>query len=80
MKTQIKKFYYRDADRIAVAVDCIIFGFEKGSLQILLFKRMIEPFKDRGKLIGGFVDEGENLHSAARRVLHASTGLHNIYI
>ncbi len=80
MKTHVKNIYYRDADRILVAVDCIIFGFEGGNLQILLFKRKVEPFRDRWTLIGDFVNEDESVYNAARRVLLTSTGLSSVYM
>lgn len=75
-----KNIYYHDAPRLMVAVDCIIFGFDEDGLQILLFQRKIEPFKDRWTLIGDFVNEDESVYSAARRVLHTSTGLSNVYM
>ena len=74
----IKK--YRNADSVLLAVDCIIFGFDQGSLKILLIKRQIEPEKGKWSLIGGFMRKNEDLDQAAIRVLHSLTGLHDIYM
>jgi ADP-ribose pyrophosphatase YjhB (NUDIX family) len=71
---------YREASRILVAVDCIIFGFDKNQLKLLLTKRAIEPEKGSWSLIGGFVARDESLDDAAKRVLHKLTGLKNIYM
>jgi hypothetical protein len=36
--------YYAHEPKYNVAVDCIIFGFEEGKLQVLFQHRNIEPF------------------------------------
>lgn len=72
--------YYTSEDKVLLAVDCIIFGFDKHHLKILLVKRNIEPEKGKWSLIGGFLKQDENLDEAAARVLEALTGLHDIYM
>ena len=72
--------FYNNADKVLVAVDCIIFGFYKHELKILLVTRKIEPEKGKWSLIGGFLKEDEDLDQAAVRVLHTLTGLHDIYM
>lgn len=72
--------YYRKEDKVLLAVDCIIFGFDKENLKILLIKRNFEPEKGQWSLIGGFLKKEENLDEAAVRVLHTLTGLHDIYM
>ena len=79
MESHINSFY-QNADKFLVAVDCIIFGFEKQRLKLLLFKRSIEPFKNEWSLIGSFVKDKEAVSAAAKRVLVESTGLQNIYM
>ena len=49
---------YRES-RYAVAVDCIVFGFNGDHLHILLIKRGFEPQKDKWSLEGGFVEKTE---------------------
>ncbi|NNE78175.1 MAG: NUDIX hydrolase [Pricia sp.] len=71
---------YADEDKVLLAVDCIIFGFDKEELKLLLIKRNFEPELGKWSLIGGFLKEEENLDEAAIRVLHHLTGLNNIYM
>ena len=59
--------YYNINPRFYVYVDCIIFGFDDGSLKLLL-------------LMGGFVQDGESVDDAAKRVLAELTGLENVYM
>ncbi len=67
-------------DKILLAVDCIIFGFDHDELKILLIKRNFEPEMGKWSLIGGFLKKEESLDEAASRVLHHLTGLHDIYM
>jgi len=70
---------YQDVKRL-LSVDCIIFGYEKEQLKLLLFKRIIEPAKGKWSLIGGWIKEDESAEDAARRVLTYITGLKDIYL
>ena len=72
--------YYNINPRFYVSVDCIIFGFDKGSLKLLLLKRNVEPAKGSWSLMGGFVQDGESVDDAAKRVLAELTGLENVYM
>jgi 8-oxo-dGTP diphosphatase len=71
---------YKNHQRILVAVDCIIFGFDGSHLKALLIKRGFEPEKGRWSLMGGFVGKDENADEAAIRVLHDLTGMREIYM
>jgi len=71
---------YIDQEKVLLAVDCIIFGFDKKDLRILLIKRDFEPEKGNWSLMGGFLQSGETLDDAAIRVLNHLTGLDNIYM
>ncbi len=71
---------YKSHDRILVAVDCIIFGFDGSQLKALLIKRGFEPEKGRWSLMGGFVGKDESADEAAARILHQLTGLENVYM
>jgi 8-oxo-dGTP diphosphatase len=64
----------------AVTVDCVIFGYERSSLKVLLIKRGVEPFKAGWALPGGFVKTDETLDEAARRELLEETGVGNVYM
>ncbi|CAN5415816.1 NUDIX domain-containing protein [soil metagenome] len=72
--------YYQDYDRILVALDCIIFGFDRQNLNLLLIKRDFEPEKGKWSLMGGFLDKNESLDEAANRILFKLTGLKDIYL
>lgn len=71
---------YESVDKILLAVDSIIFGFDKGDLKILLIKRDFEPEMGKWSLMGGFLREDENLDDAATRILYQLTGLRSIYM
>jgi ADP-ribose pyrophosphatase YjhB (NUDIX family) len=63
-----------------VAVDCIVFGFDGKELKILLVQRGMEPEAGKWSLMGGFVQNKENLEEATTRVLKKLTGLENVYL
>jgi 8-oxo-dGTP diphosphatase len=71
---------YSSTDKILLALDCIIFGFDNEGLKILLIKRDFEPQKGMWSLIGGFLQKEETLNNAAIRILNSYTGLQNIYM
>ena len=71
---------YQHHYRALLAVDCIIFGFDEDELKLLLIRRDFEPEKGHWSLMGGFLKENETLDSAAVRVLHTLTGLHDVYM
>jgi 8-oxo-dGTP diphosphatase len=59
--------------KIFVTVDVLVIN--KKTNEILLIKRLNEPFKDCWALPGGFVDENEDLEQAARRELFEETNV-----
>ncbi len=71
---------YAHQARMLVAVDCIIFGFDGKDLKILLIKRGLEPEAGKWSLMGGFVQNDENLAKATARILKKLTGLENVYL
>lgn len=71
---------YNTEDKVLLAVDCIIFGFDEEELKILLIKRDFEPEKGKWSLMGGFLHKDETLDIAASRVLDNLTGIQNIYM
>ena len=71
---------YKDHDRLLIAVDCIIFGFDGNKLKALLIKRGFEPGIGKWSLMGGFVNENESVDAAASRILKTLTGLDNVYM
>lgn len=71
---------YKSHEKLLVAVDCIIFGFDGSQLKALFIKRGFEPEKGKWSLMGGFLDKNENADEAAIRVLYQLTGMKNIYM
>ena len=71
---------YRHHDRMLIAVDCIIFGFDGKNLKALLIKRGFEPQLGNWSLMGGFVNKDEAVEQAAFRILERLTGLTDIYL
>lgn len=72
--------FYSEKHKFLLALDCIIFGFHEGELNLLLLHRSFEPEKGRLSLPGGFLKENESLNDAAIRVLNELTGLENLYM
>ena len=61
--------YYSSNPKFYVGIDCIIFGFNEGELNLLLLKRNFEPAMGNWSLMGGFVQESESVDDAAKRVI-----------
>jgi len=72
--------YYSEEPKFLVAVDCVIFGFDKEQLKLLLVKRGREPQLGGWSLMGGFLQEHETLEDAAQRILTKWTGLDNVFL
>jgi len=67
-----------------ISVDCVIFGFDEGTLKVLLIEREKVPHSHLGghklKLPGSLISENEDLNTSAIRTLEKLTGLENIYL
>lgn len=72
--------YIYEYPRPAVTTDCVIFGFDKGELKVLLIERAIDPFIGRWALPGGFINMDEDADACALRILKKETCLENIYL
>lgn len=71
---------YKPEDKVYLAVDCIVFGFDGEDLKVLLIRRNFEPEQGNWSLMGGFLKHRETLNDAANRVLYNLTGVHDIYL
>jgi 8-oxo-dGTP diphosphatase len=65
---------------IKLSVDAVVFGYEKGTILILLIKRKYEPFKGKWAIPGGFVLNNESLEEAVERELKEETGIKISYL
>jgi len=63
-----------------LSIDCIIFGFQKSKLKVLLVKHADGIIKDRWALPGGFVTYGENIDASAYRLLEDLTGVKELFL
>ena len=66
--------------RPALTVDCVVFGYDRGRLWVLLIERALEPFRGRRALPGGFVHLDETIDAAALRELEEETGVKRVYL
>ncbi|MCU0353793.1 MAG: NUDIX domain-containing protein, partial [Cytophagales bacterium] len=60
-----------------LSVDCVVFGFHRSRLRVLLLKNR---HNGQWGLPGGFVGKTESLETAASRVLRERTGLDDIFL
>ena len=65
---------------IQLSVDAVVFGYESGTISVLLIKRKYEPFKGKWAIAGGFVLENESLEEAVQRELKEETGIEIDYL
>lgn len=71
---------YEKFFQFGVSVDCVVFGYHKNRLKVLLIKRGAAPFKGGWALPGDLVYPNENIDVAAQRVLKDLTGIGHLYM
>src|SRR5687767_3819346 len=76
----IEKSSHLEYFNIAISVDCVLFGYEKKQLKVLLIKSDLEEFMGLWSLPGDFVRPDEDIEDASYRVLKERTGLDDIYL
>ena len=65
---------------IKIAVDAIVFGYEKNVLYVLAVQQRYGVFKDRWVLPGGFIKDDESLIDAVKRELQEEAGISVNYL
>ena len=65
---------------VPLTVDCVIFGFDKHVLKVLLIKSDLAQFAEKYSLLGDNVKSNEDLDDAAHRVLLERTGMKDVYL
>ncbi len=60
-----------------ISIDCVVFGFNKTSLKVLLVKF---KFNSKWALPGGYIKKEENINDSAQRILHERTGAKDIFL
>ena len=67
-------------NRIALSVDCVIFGFDENKLKVLLIRSDLKKYLGKWSLLGDLVFPNEDLDAAAYRILKQRTGLSDVYL
>lgn len=67
-------------NRVALSVDCVIFGFDENKLKVLLIRSDLEKYKNKFSLLGDLVKPEEDLDASAYRILKKRTGLNDLYL
>ncbi len=69
-----------DSNRIALSVDCVIFGFDENKLKVLLIRSDLKKYLSKWSLLGDLVRPNEDLDAAAYRILKQRTGMADVYL
>lgn len=77
---EIEKISHLEYFKIAVSVDCVIFGYDEKELKVLLIKSDLEEFSEMYSLLGDLVRPDEDLDTAPYRILKERTGLDDVYL
>ncbi len=70
----------QSTNRIALSVDCVIFGFDENKLKVLLIRSDLKKYKSKWTLLGDLVKPDEDLDASAYRILKQRTGLDDLYL
>ncbi|CAN5311361.1 NUDIX domain-containing protein [soil metagenome] len=70
----------QSTNKIALSVDCVIFGFDENKLKVLLIRSDLKKFIGKWSLLGDLVHPEEDLDAAAYRILKERTGLDDVYL
>ena len=70
----------QNSNRIALSVDCVIFGFDENKLKVLLIRSDLKKYQGKWSLLGDLVGPNEDLDAAADRILKQRTGLDDVYL
>lgn len=84
-KNKIKTFKtiqseVESTNRVALSVDCVIFGFDENKLKVLLIRSDLKQYQGQWSLLGDLVEPNEGLDEAAYRILKQRTGLNDVFL
>ena len=77
---EIEKSAHPEFFKIALSVDCVIFGYDKKKLKVLVFESDFEEYANMLSLIGELVQPKEDLEEAPYRILRERAGLDDVYM
>jgi len=72
-KTELTNFF-----SYSFSIDCVVFGYKDGQINVLLIKRSMEPYLNNWAIPGDLVYPDEDLQVAASRIITELTNLSNI--
>jgi 8-oxo-dGTP diphosphatase len=67
-------------NRVALSVDCVIFGFDENKLKVLLIRSDLKKYQKKFSLLGDLVKPEEDLEDSAYRILKQRTGMNDLYL
>lgn len=67
-------------NKVALSVDCVIFGFDENKLKVLLIRSDLKKYLSKWSLLGDLVKPEEDLDASAYRILKQRTGLDDVYL
>ncbi len=76
----LEKSSHLEYFKIAVSVDCVIFGYEDKELKVLLIKSDLKEFAGLYSLLGDLVRPDEDLDEASYRILKERTDLDDVFL
>ena len=77
---QIIQSEVQNINKIALSVDCVIFGFDESKLKVLLIRSDLKNYHGKWSLLGDLVFPNEDIDAAAYRILQQRTGLSDVYL
>ena len=66
--------------KASISVDCVIFGYDKHDLKVLVLKSDMPLYKGKYSLLGDLLRHDENTDQSAIRVLKKHTGLTDLFM
>ena len=67
-------------NRVALSIDCVIFGFDENKLKVLLIRSDLKKYQSKWTLLGDLVKPDEDLDTSAYHILKQRTGLNDVYL
>ena len=72
--------HIKDEHKVALSVDCVIFGYMTGELKVLLLECNMPPFVGQYSLVGDLIQSCETLEESALKILKQRTGITDLYL
>jgi len=77
---ETEKSSHLDYFKIAISIDCVIFGYENKDLKVLLIKSDLKEYAGLYSLLGDLVRPDEDLDEASYRILKERTSMDDVYL